>query len=125
MGFMDKIKDAAKQAGEAGRQVNEAAKDSMAPGAFQTARDANRIGHGGVETKAILRSLAPLGAKKLGGGTEYLMELEVQPADGAPYAATITQQLIEQSATHYEGNIGGEVTVKVDPADPQKLVLWG
>ncbi len=125
MGFMDKMKDAAKQAGEAGRQMGEAAKDGMSPSTFGTAQDVNRIGHQGVETKAILKSLEAIGGKKLGGGTEYVMEIEVQPADGAPYPATIKQQLIEQSATHYEQNIGGEITVKVDAADPSKMVLWG
>ena len=53
------------------------------------------------------------------------MELEVHPAAGDPYPATIVQQLIEQSADHYVNNIGGEVKVKVDPNDPQKMVLWG
>ena len=125
MGFMDKMKDAAKQAGEAGRQMGEAAKDSMAPGAMGDAQAANRIGHQGTETKAILKSLEPVGGKKLGGGTEYKMELEVQPEGGTPYAATITQQLIEQSADHYKNNIGGEIVVKVDTGDPNKMVLWG
>ncbi len=125
MGFMDKFKDAAKQAGEGARQMGEAAKDGMSPSTFGTAQDVNRIGHQGVETKAILKSLDAVGDKKLGGGTEYVMEIEVQPADGGPYPATITQQLIDQSVAHYEQNIGGEITVKVDPSDPNKMVLWG
>ena len=125
MGFMDKFKDAAKQAGDGARQVGEAAKDGMSPSTFGTAQDINRIGHQGVETKAILKSLEAQGATKLGGGAEYVMEIEVHPEGGAPYPATITQQLIEQSADHYKQNIGGEVKVKVDPADPNKMVLWG
>ena len=125
MGFMDKFKDAAKQAGEGARQMGEAAKDGMSPSTFGTAQDVNRIGHQGVETKAILKSLDAVGGKKLGGGTEYVMEIEVRPADGAAYPATITQQLIDQSADHYKNNIGGEITVKVDPNDPNKMVLWG
>ena len=125
MGFMDKFKDAAKQAGEGARQMGEAAKEGMSPSTFGTAQDINRIGHEGIETKAVLKSLDAVGDKKLGGGTEYVMEIEVQPADGAPYPATINQQLIEQSVAHYENNIGGEITVKVDPEDPSKMVLWG
>ena len=125
MGFMDKFKDAAKQAGEGARQMGEAAKEGMSPSTFGTAQDVNRIGHEGVETKAILKSLEAIGGEKLGGGTEYVMEIEVQPADGAPYPATITQQLIDQSAEHYKQNIGGEITVKLDPNDPSKMVLWG
>jgi len=125
MGFMDKFKDAAKQAGEGARQMGEAAKDGMSPSTFGTAQDINRIGTHGVETKAILKSLEAQGDKKLGGGTEYRMDLEVHPEGGEPYPATITQQLIEQSADHYKQNIGGEIKVKVDPADPNKMVLWG
>jgi hypothetical protein len=125
MGFMDKFKDAAKQAGEGAKQMGEAAKEGVSPSTFGTAQDINRIGHEGVETKAILKSLTATSGKKFGGGTEYAMELEVQPEGGVPYPATITQQLIDQSVAHYENNIGGEVTVKVDPADPNKMVLWG
>ena len=106
--------------------MGEAAKEGMSPSTFGTAQDVNRIGHQGVETKAILKSLdARQGGEKLGGGTEYVMEIEVHPEGGAPYPATITQQLIEQSADHYKQNIGGEIKVKVDPADPNKMVLWG
>ena len=125
MGFMDRFKDAAKQAGEGARQMGEAAREGMSPSTFGTATDLNRIGHEGIETKAVLKSLTATSGKKLGGGTEYQLEIEVQPEGGEPYPATITQQLIEQSAAHYENNIGGEIKVKVDPNDPQKLVLWG
>ena len=125
MGFMDKFKDAAKQAQGAASQMGDAAKQGMDPSNIGTAADVNRIGNQGVETKAVLKSLTKAGDKQFGGGTEYQMELEVQPEGGTPYPATITQQLIEQSATHYEQNIGGPVTVKVDPQDPNKMVLWG
>jgi hypothetical protein len=125
MGFMDKFKDAAKQAQDTASKMGDAAKQGMDPSNVGAAADVNRIGNQGVETKAVLKSLTKVGDKQFGGGTEYQMELEVQPEGGAPYPATITQQLIEQSAAHYENNIGGEVTVKVDPADPNKLVLWG
>ena len=43
MGFMDKFKDAAKQAGDGARQVGEAAKDGMSPSTFGTAQNVNRI----------------------------------------------------------------------------------
>ena len=125
MGFMDKFKDAAKQAGEGAKQMGEAAKDGMSPSTFGTAQDVNRIGHQGTETKAILKSLTPTSGKKFGGGTEYQMELEVHPEGEEPYPATITQQLIEQTVAHYEQNIPTEITVKIDPADPSKMVLWG
>ena len=125
MGFMDKFKDAAKQASEGARQVGEAAKEGVSASTFGTAQDVNRIGHQGVETKAILKSLTATSGQKLGGGAEYQIEVEVHPEGGSPYLATMTQQLIEQSADHYKQNIGSEIKVKVDPADPNKMVLWG
>jgi hypothetical protein len=125
MGFMDKFKDAASKASEGARQMGDAMKEGTSAATFGTAQDMNRIAQQGVETKAVLKSLEATSGKKLGGGTEYQLEIEVQPEDGAPYAATITQQLIEQSALHYEQNVGGEIKVKVDPSNPQNLVLWG
>lgn len=125
MGFMDKMKDAAKQAGEAGKRMGEAAKEGSDPRNIAGANEVNRLGKEGVETPAILKGLTATSSKKLGGGTEYTMEIEVQPPGGAPYGATIVQQLIEASAEHYQNNIGGEIKVKVDPNDPQKMLLWG
>jgi hypothetical protein len=125
MGFMDKFKDAAKQAQDAAGQMGEAAKEGMNPANVGVAADVNRIGTEGIETKAVLKSLTATGDKQFGGGTEYRMEIEVQPEGGAPYPATINQQLIDQSAEHYKNNIGGQITVKVDPQDQNKMVLWG
>ena len=125
MGFMDKFKDAAQQAQEAAGQMGAAAKEGMNPANVGVAADINRIGHEGTETKATLKSLTKVGDEQFGGGTEYQMEIEVRPEGGEPYPASITQQLIEQSVAHYEQNIGGEITVKVDPNDPNKMVLWG
>ena len=125
MGFMDKFKDAAQQAQDAAGQMGAAAKEGMNPANIGVAADVNRIGTEGIETKATLKSLTPVGDQQFGGGTEYQMELEVKPESGAPYAATINQQLIDQSADHYKQNIGSEITVKVDPQDPNKMVLWG
>ena len=125
MGFMDKFKDAAQQAQDAAGQMGAAAKEGMNPANIGVAADVNRIGTEGIETKATLKSLTPVGDQQFGGGTEYQMELEVKPESGAPYAATISQQLIDQSADHYKQNIGGEIIVKVDPQDPNKMVLWG
>ncbi len=125
MGFMDKFKGAAAKAQEGARQVGEAAREGTSAATFGTAQNVNNLAQVGVETKAILKSLEAQGGKKLGGGTAYRMEVEVQPEGGEPYPATITQELIEQSADHYKQNIGGEIKVKVDPANPQNMLLWG
>ena len=125
MGFMDKMKDTAKQAQEGAGKLGEAAKEGMSASTLQTSQNVNNLAQVGVETKAVLKSLEAQGGAKLGGGTPYVMEIEVQPDGDAPYPATITQELIEQSADHYKQNIGGEITVKVDPADPNNMLLWG
>jgi hypothetical protein len=125
MGFMDKFKDAANKAGEGARQMGEAAKEGVSATTFGTAQNVNNLAQVGVETKAVLKALESQGGKKLGGGTPYQMDIEVHPDGGEPYSATITQELIEQSADHYKQNIGSEIKVKVDPADPNNMVLWG
>jgi hypothetical protein len=125
MGFMDRMKDAAKQAQEGAGKLGEAAKEGVSASTFGTAQNVNNLAQVGVDTKAVLKSLEAQGGEKLGGGTEYVMQIEVHPEGGEPYPATITQQLIQQSADHYKQNIGGEITVKVDPQDPNNMVLWG
>jgi hypothetical protein len=126
MGFMDKMKDAASQAGEQAKKMGDAAKEGMNPATKSTADDLTRIGKTGIDTRAVLNSMQPVSDKKLGGGTEYDVQVTVKPADGRPeYPLTIRQQLIEQSVAEYEKLIGGEIGIKVDPNDPNKAVLWG
>jgi hypothetical protein len=55
------------------------------------------------------------------GGTEYNITLTVRPAAGDPYQAT-TNQYIYPSAPYAEGE---DVTVKVDPADPTVVMIFG
>ena len=77
MGFMDKFKETAKQAGEGAKRMGEAAKEGSDPRNISASRDVNRLGSEGVATKAILKSLTAQGGKKLGGGTEDVAEVEV------------------------------------------------
>jgi hypothetical protein len=126
MGFMDKMKDAASQAGEQARKMGDAAKEGMNPANVGVADDLNRIGREGIETRAVLNSMQPVSAEKLGGGTEYDVNVTVRPAGGgAEYPLTIRQQLIPQSVAEYEKLMGGEIGIKVDPNDPSKAILWG
>jgi hypothetical protein len=127
MGFMDKFKDAAKQAQDA----TKAAGDSVAGmggmgGAADTAAKANKIAQHGVKHPAVLKGMRETGQKDpLSGGIEYELEVEVRPTGGEPYTATFTQQLIEQSVDGYKEKIGGEIVVNVDPDDPKSMLLWG
>jgi hypothetical protein len=127
MGFMDKFKDAAQQAQDA----TKAAGGSIASlggmgGAADTAAKANKIAQQGIKHPAILKGMRETGNKDpLSGGIEFELEVEVRPADGQPYAATFSQQVIAGSVDAYKQKIGGEIVVNVDPDDPQSMLLWG
>ncbi len=122
MGFMDKFKDAAKQAQDA----TKAAGGSVASmggmgGAADTAAKTNRIAQHGVKHPAVLKGMRETDNKDpLSGGTEFELEVEVKPTGGEAYSATFTQQLIAQSVEGYREKIGEEIVVNVDPDDPSR-----
>jgi hypothetical protein len=109
MGFLDKVKGTAKQAlnpiGQAGER------DKIM-----------RINKSGVETPATVNSMREVGTQ-LGGGHQIEFELTVHPDGGEHYQVHVSQSLHE--ATLQDIADGGEITVKVDPADPQSLLVWG
>jgi hypothetical protein len=127
MGFMDKFKDMQDQAQEAAKAAQgSAASMGGMGGAAAEAQKTNKIAQQGVKTPATLKSMTETGVKDpLSGGVEYALEVEVQPAGGAPYTATFNQQLIQQSVGTYQEKIGQEVVVNVDPDDPNSMLLWG
>jgi hypothetical protein len=109
MGFLDKVKGTAKQAlnpiGQAGER------DKIM-----------RINKSGVETPATVNSMREVGTQ-LGGGHQIEFELTVHPAGGEDYGVHVSQSL--HDATLQGIADGGEIIVKVDPADPQSLMVWG
>jgi hypothetical protein len=124
---MDRFKGTAQQAQQAAKSAGEsvAGMGGMG-GAEETAAKANKIAEQGVKHPAILKGLRETGRKdSLSGGIEYELEVEVRPTGGDPYAATFSQQLLEQSVDGYKRKIGGEVVVNVDPDDPKSMLLWG
>ncbi len=110
MGFMDKMKGTAKQA--------------MSPGAQMGERDKiTKINQSGVEARATVDSMQETGTQ-LGGGHQIDFQLTVHPPDGgADYQVSISQSL--HDATLQGITRGGDVVVKVDPDDPQSLMVWG
>lgn len=106
MGFLGKLKGTAKQA--------------VSPGQMMGQREtAMRINQVGVERPATVRSANKVGSAF--GGDEYEFELEVEGADGTSYAATVRQ------AMHGSWTVaaGDRITVRVDPDDPQSMLIWG
>lgn len=110
MGFLDNLKGTAKQA--------------MNPGGQMAERDKiMRINESGVEARATVDSMHESGTQ-IGGGHQIEFELTVHPADGgADYTVATSQSM--HDATLQGIAQGGEVVVKVDPADPQSLMVWG
>ena len=127
MGFMDKFKDMADQAQQAAKAAGDSVASMGGPGgAAGEAAKMQKLAQSGVKTPAVLKAMTPTGNKDpLSGGSEFALEVEVRPEGGAPYEATFTQQLIDQSVEAYQGKIGSDVVVNIDPDDPNTLVLWG
>jgi hypothetical protein len=109
MGFMDKLKGTAKQA--------------MSPGAMGGQRDKiMRINKVGVETPATVDSMHETGTQ-LGGGHQIDFDLTVHPQGGTDYHVHLSQSL--HDATLQGVAEGASIIVKVDPDDPQSLLVWG
>ena len=125
MGFMDRMKDAASQAGDLAKQGGQAMREGVSSDTQATAAKMQKLSQAGVEQKATLQSLEATGKTSMGGGVEHTLTVEVHPDGGAPYACTFTQDLHEGSVSSFQQKVGQEITVKVDPDDPQSMVAWG
>ncbi len=127
MGFMDKFKDAAKQAQDATKAAGGSVASMGGMGGVQeAAAKTNKLAQQGVKHPAVLKGMRETGNKDpLSGGVEFELEVEVKPTGGEPYTATFAQQIIGQSVDGYKQKIGGEIVVNVDPDDPQSMLLWG
>lgn len=120
MGFLDKMKDGMAQAQAAASQM---------PTQMPTQQDMDymqrvtRINNAGVDMPATITSLSPTGRTDA-GGVEYAINVRVEPVTGAPYDAAFTQFMHEQSMGSW-ATPGAAVNVRVDPEDPQAMLLWG
>ena len=109
MGFLDKVKGTAKQAINPKGQAGE--RDKIM-----------RLNEVGVMATATVNSMQETGTQ-LGGGHQIDFDLTVHPDGGADYAVHVSQSL--HDATLQGITTGGKITVKVDPDDPQSLLVWG
>jgi hypothetical protein len=109
MGFLDKVKGTAKQA--------------MNPGGQAGQRDKiMRINQVGVQMQATVNAMKEVGTQ-LGGGHQIEFDLTVHPDGAEDYPVHVAQSL--HDATLQGIAEGGRITVKVDPEDPQSLLVWG
>ena len=109
MGFMDKLKGTAKQAMNPAGQAGE--RDKI-----------TRINKVGVQTTATVNSMKETGTQ-FGGGHQMEFDLTVHPEGGSDYQAQVSQSL--HDATLQGITEGGNILVKVDPEDPQSMLVWG
>ena len=109
MGFLDKLKGTAKQALNPVGQAGE--RDKI--------MKLNKVG---VLTPAVVDSMKEVGTQ-FGGGHQIEFDLTVQPEGGAAYQVHTSQSL--HDATLQGITEGGKINVKVDPDDPQSLLVWG
>lgn len=112
MGFMDKFKQPSSGMGMP-------TQDDMA-----TMNKLTRLNDVGVEHPATINSLSPTGKTDVGGGVEYQIAVTVSPEGGAPYEATFNQSMHQGSMGSWATE-GAAVKVRVDPEDPNSMILWG
>jgi len=117
MGFMDKMKQAAEGVQAQTSKVGVGASADQ----MSLANKAQKLMKVGVDTPAHIDSMTPTGNTDKPGGAENVIEITVSPAGGAPYSVT-TNQYIYPSAPF---SAGEDVTVKVDPDDPNSVMIWG
>jgi hypothetical protein len=109
VGFLDKVKGTAKQAVNPGGQLKE--RDKIA-----------KINASGLDATATVDSMNEVGSQ-IGGGKQIDFELTVHPAGGDDYKVTTSQAMHKATLAGVEP--GATIQVKVDPDDPQSLLIWG
>ena len=117
MGFLDRLKGAAESVQAQTSKVGVGASaDQMA-----LANRGKRLMDHGVETPAHIDSMTPTGNTDTPGGSEHTITVTVTPAAGEPRSATFNQY-IYPSAPFAAGD---DVIVRIDPEDPNSMMLWG
>jgi hypothetical protein len=90
-------------------------------GQIELANRAQKLTKEGIDTPAHIDSMTSTGKTDAPGGTEHTIVLTASPAGGSPYQVT-TNQYIYPSVPYSEGD---DVTLKVDPADPNAVMIFG
>jgi hypothetical protein len=117
---MDQYKDMAQQAQQA---MQSSSGMGDAAELMKMSERYNKLAQSGIERKGKILSRRETGRADVGGSPEYEFQVEVTPDGGEPYQATVLQFIHPQNVEHFPE--GKELTVKVDPENPQDAVLWG
>jgi len=131
MGLFDRMKDAQSQAQDAMQQAGAmqqggAAAPGMAgdmTGMAEYQQRAQKLHASGVEAPATVDAINQTGQTDMGGGQWVEFSVTISPAGGEPYQTTIGQSMLP---AQLEGIVqGAAVTVKYDPDNPSKALIYG
>ena len=126
MGFMDKMKGAQQQAQDAmsnagGMQQATGGGDMAAQAAY--AQLAQKLQAAGVEAPGTVQAIRDTGETDVGGGKRTEFDVTITPNGGEPYQCTVSQYMLP---AQLEGlAVGGAITVKYDPDNPQMALIFG
>jgi hypothetical protein len=109
VGFLDKLKGTAMQAMNPVGQAGE--RDKIM-----------KLSKSGVMTPATVNSMRETGTQ-LGGGHQMDFQLTIHPQGGADYPVQVSQSMHEVSLRGVHE--GARINVKVDPDNPQSVLVWG
>ena len=131
MGLFDRIKDAQRQAEGATQQAGGmgGATSAGMPGMgdmtamVEYQQRSQKLNASGVEAPATVDSINRTGQTDPGGGQWIEFGVTITPSGGSPYQTTIGQSMLPAML---EGiSQGAAVTVKYDPDDPSKALIFG
>jgi hypothetical protein len=123
MGLFDRMKDAERQAQDAMQQAGSAGMGGDMTAMAEYQQRAQRLHAAGVEAPGTVDAIRPTGQTDMGGGQWTEFDVTITPAGGSPYQATIGQSMLP---AQLEGiSEGGAITVKYDPDDPSKALIYG
>jgi hypothetical protein len=117
MGFMDRMKQAAEGVSDVTSKVGVGASGDQ----IALANRGKKLMDSGVDTPAHIDSMTPTGNTDKPGGAENVIEATVSPPGGEPYKVTFNQYIYPSAPF----SAGEDVTVRVDPDDPNVVMLWG
>jgi hypothetical protein len=127
MGLFDKMKDAQQQAQDAMQQAGGGGGMAGVGGDMtaqvEYSQRAQKLYAQGVEAPGVVNAIRPSGQTDVGGGQWTEFDVTITPGGGQPYQVTITQSMLP---AQLEGIAqGAAITVKYDPDDPSKALIYG
>ncbi len=117
MGFMDRFKGAAEAVQAQTSHIGIGASGDQ----IALANRGQKLMNSGVETPAHIDSMTATGKTDTPGGAEHVITVTVTPPEGEPRAATFNQYVYPAAPFA----AGDDVIVRVDPDDPNSMMLWG